>query len=90
MKAAESLASLSLDASRAYAEFMRFSGLGTVQVLELALQVAKRLGDDLQRARLAEAFGNVALARSDHGEARTRYEAALSLYKRIEEPYSVG
>ena len=74
---------LLLEASIAYGKFMQFSGLGTDRVVQLALQLAKRLGDDLRSARLSQAFGNVALTRSNHSEARTRYEDALSLFRQF-------
>jgi hypothetical protein len=35
-------------------------------------------------------FRDIALARSDHDAARAAWEAALALYARIAEPYSVG
>ena len=35
-------------------------------------------------------LGDIALSRSEHEEARQRYDEALSLYLRIPEPYSIG
>jgi hypothetical protein len=35
-------------------------------------------------------LGDIALARSDQEGARARYEEALVLYQRIEEPCSIG
>lgn len=39
---------------------------------------------------LEEVTGDIALRRSDHDTARARFVAALDLYKRIQEPYSIG
>ena len=50
----------------------------------------RRAGVEAGRANALELMGDIARERSDHGEARRRYEEALQLYERIEDPYSIG
>ena len=44
----------------------------------------------LGEANCIKSLGNIALRRSDHAEAENQYLAALQLYQRIPEPYSMG
>jgi hypothetical protein len=44
----------------------------------------------LGEANCIQGLGDIARERSDHDGARERYEAALGLYARIQEPYSIG
>jgi predicted pyridoxine 5'-phosphate oxidase superfamily flavin-nucleotide-binding protein len=47
-------------------------------------------GDSEDAAPCIQSLGDIALRRSDHDGARARYEEALALYQRIEDPYSIG
>ena len=73
----------SVRSARAPAEFIRLTGLGTPLVLEKARDAARSRNDADAEAKCAESLGNIALARSDHDQARERYEAALPLYRRV-------
>ena len=71
-----------IEAAIGFAEFQRFSGLGTAQPLDEAVEASRLIEDGL--AALANFWrGMVASARSDHDGARERYEAALPLYRRV-------
>jgi hypothetical protein len=48
------------------------------------------VGDVLGEANCIRSLGDIALARSQHEEARANFETALALYERIPEPYSMG
>ncbi len=69
-------------AASAFAEFQRFSGLGTTQPLDAAIEASKPI-DDALAANALFWRGVLALARSDHDGARERYEEALPLYRRV-------
>ncbi len=64
-------------------EFARFTGLGTTAPLENAAMKAK--ADDAVdlAARCCSRVGDIALARSEHESARTHYEEAFLLYRRV-------
>ena len=71
-----------IEATIAFAEFQRFSGLGTAQPLDEAVEASRSIDDGLA-ARATCWPGILASARSDHDGARERYEAALPLYRRV-------
>jgi tetratricopeptide (TPR) repeat protein len=70
-----------IDAAAALRDFVRFSGRGTASVVEAALIAAERINDTARAAACACALGDIALARSDHDEARARFEDAMPLYR---------
>ena len=67
----------------ALAELIRFTGLGTPLALEKARDAARSRNDADAEANCIWSLGDIALARSDHDQARDRYEAALPLYRRV-------
>jgi tetratricopeptide (TPR) repeat protein len=70
-------------AARAFSEFMRYWGVGTPELLEVAADTASELGDlGLQAAALHQ-LGMVALQRSDFDTAQARYEEAQPLYEQV-------
>lgn len=79
-----------LEAAKALAEFIRKSGLGSPRILAVAREAAHRVGEVLGEAHCIRCLGDIALARSEHEEARKRYDGALKLYTRVAEPYSMG
>ncbi|MBB6251255.1 tetratricopeptide repeat protein [Nitrospirillum iridis] len=72
-----------IDAIVSLAQFQRFSGAGTPELLERAVGRAQALNDTRRQARCIKSLGDIALARSDHDAARARYEDALPLYRRV-------
>jgi len=66
-----------------WAEFMRFTGMGSTSVLETIARKTMESGDPKDAARCIESLGDIALTRSDHEGARTRYEEALPLYRKV-------
>jgi tetratricopeptide (TPR) repeat protein len=70
-------------AAPALAEMVRFTGLGDGVAVQAAEGVARRLGDVLGQANCINSLGNIALARSDHDQARARYQEALPLYEQV-------
>jgi tetratricopeptide (TPR) repeat protein len=71
-----------IEAAIAFAEFQRFSGLGTGEPLDQAVLTSRSI-DDTLAARAVFWSGLIAFQRSDHDGARARYEAALPLYRRV-------
>jgi len=67
----------------ALAKLIRFTGLGTPLALEKIRDAAGSRNDADAEAKCAESLGDIALARSDHDQARERYEDALPLYRRV-------
>jgi tetratricopeptide (TPR) repeat protein len=65
-----------------WAEFMRFTGVGSASVLETVARQAKESGDSMDAARCIRSLGDIALMRSDHDRARARFEEALLLYRK--------
>jgi len=72
-----------ISAAYAWGEFIRFTGVGSARPIDQAAQVAETGGDLQSAANCIWRLGNIALARSDHAEARRRYEAALPLYRQV-------
>jgi tetratricopeptide (TPR) repeat protein len=72
-----------IDTAVALADFIRFSGLGTPEPLERALRAAQSSKDTAREADCIRRLGDIALARSEHEQARARYEAALPLYRQV-------
>ena len=66
----------------ALAEFIRFTGLGTPLVLEKARDAARSRNDAAAEANCIRAWAT-SRSRSDHDQARERYEDALPLYRRV-------
>jgi tetratricopeptide (TPR) repeat protein len=71
-----------LKAVVAFAELQRFTGLGGSGLLDRALPLYQRVGDELGEANCRFRLG-VALARSDQDAAHACFEKALSLYRRV-------
>ncbi len=71
-----------LEAVLGLGEFTRFTGMGDTKLLKALSENAGASGIASQ-ARCAERLGDIALARSDHGEARQRFEEALPLYRQV-------
>ena len=72
-----------IEAAISLGELARFTGLGTTVLLENSIVAAHTRGDDTLAARCRFRLGDIALARSDHEGARTRYEEALPLYRGV-------
>ncbi|WP_438001827.1 tetratricopeptide repeat protein [Sorangium sp. So ce185] len=72
-----------IDAAAALTRFARFSGHAAPLPLGRALEVARRAGDRRREALCTESLGDIALARSQHDKARTRYQEALPLYRQV-------
>ena len=70
-------------AAPSWAEFMRFTGVGSTAPLERAAEAAKRSADPGGEANCIKSLGDIALARSDHEQARAQYETALPLYQKV-------
>ncbi len=64
-------------------QFTVFSGVGGTVLLDKALAAVIFEGDVHSQARCIERLGRIALARSDHAQARRRYEDALPLFKQV-------
>lgn len=72
-----------INATIAYAEFMRYSGVGTTSLLETAASAASQLGDEALRATALLSVGMVALDRFDLDTAQACHEQAQPLYEQI-------
>jgi tetratricopeptide (TPR) repeat protein len=72
-----------IDSAIALTSFVRFSGHAQPSPLGRALEVARAAGDARREARCIERLGDIALARSQHEQARVQYEQALPLYRQV-------
>ena len=63
-------------------EYWRFTGFTQPALVNAAGQAIQAHGTTLQQADTWQAFGDLALDRSDHDGAQGRYEQALPLYQR--------
>ena len=66
------------------AEFHRISGLGGVKSLSSAVNRFRQAIPIEALVTCIECLGRIAYARSDHETARTRYDEALALYRRVD------
>src|SRR5205823_3693865 len=64
-------------------EFSRFSGVDLSPMLVEARQVARDTGNIQRQGDCIQSLGDIALARSEHAEARRCYEEARPLYQRV-------
>jgi tetratricopeptide (TPR) repeat protein len=64
-------------------DYWRYTGLLQPEIISMAERAIQADGRPAQQASTYLALGDLALARSDHDNARAHYEHALSLYKRI-------
>jgi len=72
-----------LDAVHALAILARFSGVDLTALFEAAEAAARTAGDAARLAQVNEDLGHIALERSDHEEARRRYEVVLPMYRQV-------
>jgi tetratricopeptide (TPR) repeat protein len=78
-----STAADAVDAAIAMAEYVRFTGAAGGFTLSACAQWARGAGDALSEAGCVYALGDIALARSEYDQARSRYEEALLLYRQV-------
>jgi tetratricopeptide (TPR) repeat protein len=64
-----------------WAEFIRFTGLGSATCIESAARTAESRRMTLLQAFCVQCLGDIALDRSNYNEARRQYKAALTLYR---------
>jgi tetratricopeptide (TPR) repeat protein len=72
-----------IKAALALATFARLTRLGSSQALEKAASKAQTLGESQTAADCIRSLAGIALARSQHEAARTRFEEALLLYRQV-------
>jgi tetratricopeptide (TPR) repeat protein len=72
-----------IQAARDLAEFFRFTGWGTSELLHKARRVAKNGGDQQGEANCLQSLGNLAFRRSQNEEAREHWEKARSLFLQV-------
>jgi tetratricopeptide (TPR) repeat protein len=70
-----------INAAVAYAEFMRYSGVGTTSLLEVAARAAGQLGDATLHGEALYRIGLVAYGRTEYDTAQARYQEAQPLYE---------
>jgi hypothetical protein len=58
-------------------EYSRFTGVDFVSLVEMAAETASKLNQLTLQANCIRSLGNIALARSEHDQARLNWEAAL-------------
>ncbi|XXX91117.1 tetratricopeptide repeat protein [Sorangium sp. So ce145] len=80
---AEAAAGRWIEAAVALTHFARFSGHSAPMPLGRALEVAQRAGDERRAALCTQSLGDIALSRSQHNEARARYQEALPLHRLV-------
>ncbi|WP_370866006.1 tetratricopeptide repeat protein [Chondromyces apiculatus] len=72
-----------IEAAIALTDFARFSGHVTPSPLDLAGATSTALCATWHAARCIQSLGDIALARSEHEEAREQYERALPMYEQV-------
>jgi tetratricopeptide (TPR) repeat protein len=71
-----------VDAASGYAEFLRFTGVGSMQPLKRLAEACKSAGKPEAEARCALAIGNVEAHRSRYDSAKQFYESALRIFEK--------
>ncbi|QJE72566.1 tetratricopeptide repeat protein [Aerophototrophica crusticola] len=69
-----------------FAEFQRFTGMGSATLIHQAIDQARKEGNVRVQARWLLYAANLSLTRSDHDGARERFEQALTLYQQVGDP----
>jgi len=72
-----------VDAVTGMVEYGKFAGADVMGIIGPSISMVAAADDPRRYARLQEAAGSIAMARSDHEGARERFEAALPLYRRV-------
>jgi tetratricopeptide (TPR) repeat protein len=72
-----------LEAQFGLCETIRFGGMGSSRPLASLAAACAAADDTRGEAHCILGLGNIALDRSDHDAARSRYEEALPLYRRV-------
>jgi tetratricopeptide (TPR) repeat protein len=72
-----------ITATIAWGRFVVYSGVGGAAALSFLARRLGEVGDVRKEASCIRSLGNIALARSKHDEARSRYEEALPLYRKV-------
>ena len=72
-----------IDATLAFANFQRLTGVGATRLLERAAEIAHNPNHAVAEAKCIERLGHIAFERSDHEGARVRYDEALPLYRKV-------
>lgn len=70
-------------AALAFGEFLRYGGVGTPELLEVAADTAGNLGDAGLEAITLHQLGMVAVGRFDYDTAQARFEEAQPLYEQV-------
>ena len=78
-----SLSPRAVEVAPKWGKFVWLTGAGSAQTLKAATRVAKSAGDVRGQASCLKSLGNIALGRSDHRQARARYEEALPLFRQV-------
>jgi tetratricopeptide (TPR) repeat protein len=63
--------------------FMRFSGYGSIELLERAREQARHLGDEARDVQCTYTLGQLLLRRSRHERALPLFQEALSVFERF-------
>jgi tetratricopeptide (TPR) repeat protein len=74
---------LAIPALEGLARYVRFTGAPESGLLQTAIYAAQRAGEQRGQAKLLQAMGEIALARSNHETARSAYERAQPLYEQV-------
>jgi tetratricopeptide (TPR) repeat protein len=83
LRAIDTNASEVAKTTRAWAQFVRFTGLGSGESVRRVAEWALKQGEAVQSASCLKSLGDIAMARSEHEQAHKSYEQALVLYQNM-------